>query len=161
MGKSKKKRKSPRLIWSDEGELCLPQPDLFLGCQPFCGAFDRQGIVTDAGVFSTDSPSESPRSEDGSSVFSPVTLSQTLETEGDWLARHPGSTSEDWWIYLRRYYLSPVACAGILRRASTRSRMLPPELQAALEAIAAQAKPWDKEMPSDHYLEVVDDEGIA
>jgi hypothetical protein len=135
---AKKKRKAPQLVWDQDDNLCLPQQDLFLGCQPYCGAYDSQGIVTDAGVFSTDFTTASPRSEGESSGYSPVTLSQTLETEADWLARHPGSTSQDWWTYLRRYFLSPVACAGILRRAAARSRTLPPELQVALEAIAAQ-----------------------
>jgi DNA (cytosine-5)-methyltransferase 1 len=39
----------------------------------------------------------------------------------------------------RRYYLSPKACAGILRRAEKRGKSLPPQLRAALEAVAATA----------------------
>lgn len=37
-----------------------------------------------------------------------------------------------------KYYLSPKACAGILRRAEERGRSLPPLLQAALEKVAGQ-----------------------
>ena len=36
----------------------------------------------------------------------------------------------------RRYFLSPKACAGILRRAEKRGKSLPPSLRAALEAVA-------------------------
>lgn len=35
-----------------------------------------------------------------------------------------------------KYYLSPRACQGILRRAAKRGKELPPALQAALEAVA-------------------------
>ncbi|KQQ46910.1 hypothetical protein ASF69_04545 [Rhizobium sp. Leaf311] len=35
-----------------------------------------------------------------------------------------------------QYYLSPKACAGILRRAGNRGKELPPQLQAALQAVA-------------------------
>ena len=38
----------------------------------------------------------------------------------------------------QRYYLSPKACLGILRRASVRGKELPPVLKAALERQAAQ-----------------------
>ena len=37
----------------------------------------------------------------------------------------------------KRYYLSPKACLGILRRASVRGKELPPVLKAALERQAA------------------------
>jgi hypothetical protein len=36
----------------------------------------------------------------------------------------------------QRFYLSPKACAGILRRAEKRGKTLPPQLQHALEAAA-------------------------
>lgn len=38
-----------------------------------------------------------------------------------------------------RYFLSPQACAGILRRAARRKKTLPPQLQAALESVAGSA----------------------
>lgn len=38
-----------------------------------------------------------------------------------------------------RYFLSPIACAGILRRAAARGKELPAPLRLALEAVAAQA----------------------
>ena len=37
----------------------------------------------------------------------------------------------------QRFYLSPKACAGILRRAEKRGKTLPPQLARALEAVAA------------------------
>ena len=37
----------------------------------------------------------------------------------------------------QKYYLSPKACLGILRRASARGKELPPVLKAALERQAA------------------------
>jgi hypothetical protein len=36
-----------------------------------------------------------------------------------------------------KYYLSPKACVGILRRASTRGKALPEALRVALEAAAS------------------------
>ena len=36
----------------------------------------------------------------------------------------------------RRYYLSQTACAGILRRAEKRGKVLPPQLARALRAVA-------------------------
>lgn len=36
----------------------------------------------------------------------------------------------------RKFFLSPKACAGILRRAEARGRSLPPLLQMALERVA-------------------------
>jgi hypothetical protein len=36
----------------------------------------------------------------------------------------------------QRYYLSPRACAGILRRAEKRGKSLPPQLRRALKAVA-------------------------
>ena len=38
----------------------------------------------------------------------------------------------------RKYYLTPRACAGILRRAEKRGKKLPPQLEAVLRAVAAQ-----------------------
>ena len=46
-----------------------------------------------------------------------------------------------------RFYLSPKACAGILRRAQRRGKELPPALKEALEAQAAKLPP--EEMSSD------------
>lgn len=40
-------------------------------------------------------------------------------------------------VRLARYYLSPTACQGILRRAKQRGRSLPPELEGALRAQAS------------------------
>jgi len=40
----------------------------------------------------------------------------------------------------RRYFLSPRACAGILRRAEKRGKELPETLRAALIAVASTAR---------------------
>jgi len=40
----------------------------------------------------------------------------------------------------RRYYLTPRACAGILRRAEKRAKELPAALLAALTDVAARPK---------------------
>jgi hypothetical protein len=42
-------------------------------------------------------------------------------------------------VVLRRYYLSPRACSGILRRAEKRNKTLPEQLRVALERVAASA----------------------
>ena len=65
--------------------------------------------------------SEAPRNVAGESSSWPVaTLSQVLET---------GELPQ-------RFYLSPKACAGILRRAAKRGKALPPMLEAALRQAA-------------------------
>lgn len=44
-----------------------------------------------------------------------------------------------------KYFLSPKACRGILRRAAKRGRELPPALHEALTAVAAEATPDEDE----------------
>lgn len=44
-----------------------------------------------------------------------------------------------------RYYLSPTAAAGILRRAAKRGKALPPTLQAALESVARNGVDWPQD----------------
>ena len=39
-----------------------------------------------------------------------------------------------------RFFLSPRACAGILRRAGKRGKELPPQLAAALQAVVASGQ---------------------
>lgn len=68
------------------------------------------------GVCSTRNTGESPREENAS------TLSQILQVGVP-----------------ERYYLSPKACLGILRRASVRGKELPEVLRIALERQAASA----------------------
>lgn len=63
-------------------------------------------------------------------------LSDILETPQDWLERHPGQTLDDYQEYLRKFYLSPKACSGILRRAEKRGRELPEQLRQALAQVA-------------------------
>lgn len=41
-----------------------------------------------------------------------------------------------------RYYLSPRACRGILRRAEQREKTIPDRLRAALEAVASTPEPF-------------------
>ena len=71
---------------------------------------------TSAGVSSTLNIGESPRGANASS------LSQILQKRED---------------VPQKYFLSPRACKGILRRAKERGKELPPELKAALEQQAA------------------------
>jgi len=40
----------------------------------------------------------------------------------------------------QRFYLSPKACAGILRRAAKRGKVLPPMLQRALEEAVSKSQ---------------------
>jgi hypothetical protein len=40
----------------------------------------------------------------------------------------------------QRYFLSPKACSGILRRAEKRGKDLPPALKSALEAVGRQGQ---------------------
>lgn len=79
------------------------------------GRWTTSGILA-RGECLTLSLSESP------SVAAESTLSDILET-GD---------------LPQRYFLSPKACAGILRRAEKRGRTLPPQLRAALENVAGK-----------------------
>lgn len=122
----------PYAVWVD-GELMSPQADLFSGWRPCSGSFPASGMAGESGVFSTASTSESPS---GGGGFSACSLAAVLETEADWLTRHPGRTSAEFWSYLRRYFLSARAAAGILRRAGARGRALPPALDAALRQLA-------------------------
>lgn len=48
-----------------------------------------------------------------------------------------------------RYFLSPRACRGILKRASRRGRELPEALKAALEAVALQDPSSPEEAPDE------------
>ncbi|OJY66418.1 MAG: hypothetical protein BGP09_31315 [Rhizobium sp. 60-20] len=48
---------------------------------------------------------------------------------------------------LQRYYLSPKACAGILRRAEARKKVLPRELRMALAQIASTVMEKEQEAP--------------
>jgi len=43
-----------------------------------------------------------------------------------------------------RYYLSARACAGILRRALRRNKILPERLKSALQAVVDKNPDWDK-----------------
>jgi hypothetical protein len=56
----------------------------------------------------------------------------------------------------QRFYLSPKACAGILRRAQRRGKELPLALKEALEAQAAKLPP--QETSSDSSEEETQDE---
>lgn len=53
----------------------------------------------------------------------------------------------------QRFYLSPKACSGILRRAQRRGKELPPALKAALEATAAKAPASSTEETDDETEE--------
>lgn len=118
-----------------DGERQKRQPDLFddTGWEPFSGRFGTAGISGPGGCWMR-SISDSP-SDDGE--FSACSLASILETEASYLEAHAGATVADWLDYVRRFYRSPAAAAGILRRAARRGKTLPPPLHAALEALAA------------------------
>ena len=71
--------------------------------------------------------------------YSVCSLAQTLETAQEWQRR--GETLEAWQTYIRKYLLSPAACAGILRRAKKWERTLPPMLEQALSEMGAKHTP--------------------
>lgn len=106
-----------------DGHLMIPRlPDLFdeTTWQPWYGPFGNAGI-SERGGFWTLNTSEWPSADDGYSVCS---LSEILE-----------STSPP------KYWLSPKAARGILRRAAKRGRTLPKALEAALVSLAAEQTP--------------------
>src|SRR6185312_15607878 len=90
--------------------------------EPFSGSWANAGMGSPT-AFLTLSISEFPSGAVASS------LSDVLET-GD---------------LPQRYFLSPKACAGILRRAEKRGKELPPALHAALIARGLEAMPDDGE----------------
>ena len=83
--------------------------------EPSSGRWLSSGTGSATG-FWTLSSSESP------SVGVECSLWDVLETTGE---------------HLRKYLLSPKACAGILRRASRRGKRLPERLETALQAVVA------------------------
>ena len=83
--------------------------------EPFSGCWANSGMGSPTG-FLTLNTSEWP--SDGAAC----SLSDILET-GD---------------VPRRFYLSPKACRGILRRAEKRGKVLPPSLAEALRAVASE-----------------------
>jgi hypothetical protein len=102
-------------------EWVLPQRDLLsdTGWARWSGTWPTSGMGS-PGAFWTLSTSESP------SVAVASSLSDILESPGP---------------QLRRFCLSPKACAGILRRAAHRGKTLPAPLAAALEAVAGHRTP--------------------
>ena len=91
---------------------CLPIKELTF--EPSCKPLSNAGIAC-AGGFSTLSILESPSDAEECS------LSDILEDD----------------VPLK-YYLSPKACAGILRRARTRKQKIPPILLKALQDVCTQ-----------------------
>lgn len=101
------------------GEMALRprQPDFFdpTGWEPFSESWPASGMTAHGVVWMLNT-TEWPNADDGYSVSS---LAETLESS-----------------VAPKYYLSPRACQGILRRAEKRGRMLPPQLEAVLRAVA-------------------------
>ena len=110
-------------------------------------------LLTDclrAGLSGKTSPAYCPQAEDGTLVPS----------SGRWLSSGMGSPTECWTLsssewpkdaavcslwdtvettdVLPRYFLSPKACAGILRRADRRGKELPQPLFLALHSVAQE-----------------------
>lgn len=89
----------------------------------------KSGLMV-AGEFWTLSGLEWPKEGDGFSVCS---LTETLETASDlkW------GGVEAFTSYLQKYFLSPKACRGILRRAERRGKQLPERLMQTLVQVAS------------------------
>jgi hypothetical protein len=92
------------------------QMDLFSdqGFETFSGPWPTSGCLTAHGVYSIPGISECPSGGDASSSLRDVLLDRVP----------------------KRFFLSPRAAAGILRRAEKRGRTLPEALSAALSALA-------------------------
>lgn len=120
--------------WTQKMTLVDPQVDLFRGSRPFSGRWPTRGFVTANGAYSTGSGSASPSEGAEFSSSRTMSLSEVLE---------PSVPA--------RFFLSPRACQGILRRAAKRERALPDDLRTALERVASRA-------PSPHPTDTMDDE---
>ena len=98
------------------GQWVTDQADLLsdLGWEPYSGPWSTSGFAC-PGAFWMRNTSEFP------SVVVASSLSDILESPGP---------------HLRKFFLSAKAAQGILRRAAKRGRVLPAQLQAALESLA-------------------------
>ncbi len=76
-------------------------------------------------------------------------LSDILESWESPLTRSQFKSRKSFQKYLLRYYLTALACRGILRRAERRGKDLPPTLQAALESVAMGLTSQKSPTPSD------------
>lgn len=99
-------------------EFCRPTEDGILEPSSGCWGNSGMGLPTAFLTLSTSEWTAIP--EQFPSDEGVCSLSDILETGG----------------VPQRFYLSPKACAGILRRAEKRGKTLPPQLQRALEAVA-------------------------
>ena len=88
-----------------------------------------------AGALSTVNISEWPNDA------SVCLLSQILINEHDPWVRSEFKSTADFTEWLRKYFLSPRCCAGILLRAERRKKTLPPLLARALREVAQELTP--------------------
>jgi hypothetical protein len=100
------------------GQFVSPQRSMFDDLQwaPFSGPWPSAGLMTQSGVYAMPNISEFPRD----AVV--CSLSQVLQPAED---------------VDQKYYLSPRAATGILRRAAKRGKELPAHLAAALTALVS------------------------
>jgi hypothetical protein len=89
------------------------------------------------GAYWTLGISEYPNEDDG---FLESSLIEILETFEDWSERHALMSYSDRVSYIQDYYLSPKACAGILRRAQVMGKEIKGQLKDALESVASQLR---------------------
>lgn len=104
------------------GQWVSPQRTLFddLQWQPFSESWPTAGLIVSGGAYAMPNIGESPNDAAESS------LSQILETDVP-----------------PKYFLSPRAAAGILRRAERRGKTLPEVLALALRAVAGETTPTE------------------
>lgn len=119
------------------GTWVTDQANLFsdLGYETYSDRWPNSGFMTPHGVFATPGITEFPSDGGVSSSLVDVLVDRCAE----------------------RFYLSPTAAAGILRRAGRRGRELPAHLKTALTHLASQL-PSPKDPPSEKESATPDDE---
>ena len=93
--------------------------------EPFSGAWASSGMGSPTGFWTLNTSEHADTLEPSRKGGAVCSLSHILET-GD---------------VPQRYYLTPKACAGILRRAEKRGKKLPPPLFQALQTVAQRTEP--------------------
>lgn len=103
------------------------------------GSFSRTSLdschPTEGGIWV---PSSGPWANSGMGTPGECWTLNTSEYPSDAVESSLSDILEPHGVHLRRYFLSPKAAAGILRRSVARGRALPAPLRVALEAVASR-----------------------